>query len=79
MSENITRIRSVISQALECPLEHVTESTNQDNIGNWDSLHHIKLIVFLEREFDISIPDERVGNMISYKLIEEVVNECLKS
>jgi len=35
------------------------------------------MIVFLEREFDIVIPDEKVGNMINYKLINSVINECI--
>jgi acyl carrier protein len=70
------RLKKVIAEALECPTEQVTESTNQDNINNWDSLHHIKMIVLLEREFNVEIPDEKVGNMISFKLIESVVNEC---
>jgi acyl carrier protein len=70
------RIRKVMASAFECPIEQVTESTNQDNIDSWDSLHHIKLIVLLEREFNIEIPDERVGNMISFELIKTVVNEC---
>ena len=34
------------------------------------------LIVFLEREFDITIPDEIVGNLISFKLIEATIQKC---
>jgi acyl carrier protein len=79
MSENITRIRQVMAQALNCPVDLINVNSNQNNISNWDSLHHVKLVVLLEREFNISIPDERVGNMISYKLIEEVINECIES
>lgn len=73
------RLRKVMAEAFECPIEQVTVNTNQDNISNWDSLHHIKMIVLLEREFDIEIPDEKVGNMISFELIKSVVDECLQS
>ena len=68
-------IQEVMAKAFEVPVETITESSSMDNIETWDSLHHIKLIVFLEREFDVEIPDDRVGNMISYSLIESVINE----
>lgn len=71
------QIQEIMAKAFEVPAESITESSNQDNIETWDSLHHIKMIVFLEREFDIEIPDELVGNMVSYKLINTVVNECI--
>lgn len=68
-----------MAKAFELPIEQINEYSSHMTIDTWDSLHQIKLIVFLEREFDISIPDEVVGNMISYKLIKAVVDECTKS
>jgi acyl carrier protein len=32
----------------------------------------------LEEEFGVSIPDEEVGNLVNYKLIELVINDILK-
>jgi acyl carrier protein len=73
------RIKRIMAKAFETPVENINANSSQDNIETWDSLHHIKMIIFLEREFDITIPDEKVGNMINYKLIELIVNECTKS
>jgi acyl carrier protein len=70
------RIKKIMAKAFEVPVESLTDYSSQDNIETWDSLHHIKMIVFLEREFDITIPDNLVGNMVSYKLIESIVNGC---
>jgi acyl carrier protein len=67
------RIKEIMAKAFEAEID---DNSSQNNIENWDSIHHIKMIVFLEREFDITIPDEKVGNMVSYKLIKEVINEC---
>jgi acyl carrier protein len=69
------RIRRVMAQALEVSEESITEETNMDAVESWDSLHHVRLIVLLEREFDISIPDDIVGNMISYNLIKSVIDD----
>jgi acyl carrier protein len=71
------KIVEVMSEVFEVSPEEITKQSSQDNIENWDSLHHVKMIVMLEKKFDISIPDEKVGNMISYKIIESVINECL--
>ena len=73
---NKERILNVMSIAFETPLEKINENSSVDNVENWDSLKHMNLVIALEEEFEISIPDEEVGNIISYKLIELVVNEC---
>lgn len=71
------KIAKVMAKAFEVPQESITTLSSQDNISAWDSLHHVKMIVFLEREFDITIPDDDVSKMLSYKLIELTVNKCL--
>jgi len=65
-----------MAKAFGVPVEQITDKSNQDTIENWDSLRHMHLIVFLEREFDITIPDEIVGNLISFKLIEATIQKC---
>jgi acyl carrier protein len=37
----------------------------------WDSLHHLKLIIFLEREFSIKIKIGDVYKLSSFKKIED--------
>lgn len=70
------RILNVMAITFETPLEKLNENSSVDNVENWDSLKHMNLVIALEEEFEISIPDDEVGNIISYKLIELVVNEC---
>lgn len=77
--ENIEdRIKNVMSAVFGIPIEEVTDNSSSDSIESWDSLRHLNLIIALEEEFDISIPDEEVGNLVNYKLIELIVNECKK-
>jgi acyl carrier protein len=72
------KIKLVMSAVFEVPLESIADDASADNIENWDSLRHLNLILALEEEFGISIPDEEVGNLVNYKLIELVVNDLLK-
>lgn len=72
------RIKKVLSIVFEVPIELITDDAAPDHIDNWDSLGHMNLILALEEEFDVSIPDEEVGNMVNYKLIKLIINELLK-
>jgi len=73
-----TRIKQVMSAVFEIPVELITDKASSDNIENWDSLRHLNLILALEEEFSVSIPDEEVGNLVNYKLIELIINDLVK-
>lgn len=73
-----TKIKQVMSVVFEITLESIGDDASTDNIENWDSLRHLNLILALEEEFGVSIPDEEVGNLVNYKLIELVINDILK-
>jgi acyl carrier protein len=75
--ENI-KIKQVMSAVFEIPVESIVDDASSDNIENWDSLRHLNLILALEEEFGVSIPDEEVGNLVNYKLIEITINELVK-
>lgn len=78
MKDISSRIMKVMSIVFEVPLTTITEVSSVDNIESWDSVKHLNLILALEEEFDIVIPDEEVGNLMNYKLIEIIVNDCRK-
>ncbi|HMG13991.1 MAG TPA: acyl carrier protein [Saprospiraceae bacterium] len=69
------RLQQVMSAVFEIPAEDINEDSSADNIETWDSLHHLNLILALEEEFDVTIPDEEVGNLVNYKLIELIIND----
>ena len=72
------KIKEVMSAVFEIPLESISDDSSYDNFENWDSLRHLNLILALEEEFEVSIPDEEVGNLVNYKLIELIINDLLK-
>ena len=41
----------------------ITDSTNSDDIEDWDSLEHISLIISMEKEFDMKF-DIKEGNKL---------------
>jgi len=72
------QIKLVMSTVLDVPLSQINEDSSIDTLENWDSLKHLNLILALEDEFEISIPNEEVGNMVNFRLIEVIINECKK-
>jgi len=53
----------------------INEDSSMDNVPSWDSLRHMNLVLALEEEFKVTIPDEDAGNITSYKLIKLVLND----
>ena len=75
---NRQKIKEVMSSVFEIPIENIDENSSIDNIEEWDSIKHLNLILALEDEFDVMIPNEEVGNMVNFQLVEIIINECTK-
>jgi len=69
------KVINAMSAVFEVPATDINEDSSTDSIENWDSLRHLNLVLALEEEFGISIPDEEVGNMVNYKIIYHVISE----
>ena len=66
MSTTEDRLRKVIADHLECDPAKVTrEAKFVDDLGA-DSLDGIEIVLAIEEEFDIELPDAEVTNIISF-------------
>ena len=72
MSEIATRVTSIITDKLGVEESQVTPEASFTNDLGADSLDTVELIMELEKEFDLSIPDEEaekiatVGDAIAF-------------
>lgn len=71
------RIKNIMSAVFEIPPSEIDGDSSVDTIKSWDSLKHMNLVIALEEEFQITIPDEEVGNLITYPLIKLILKEIL--
>lgn len=78
MEKQNVRILKILSNVFEVEISTLNEDSSIDNIENWDSIRHLNLILALEEEFNITIPDEEVGDLVNFKLIELIINEQSK-
>lgn len=74
---NENKLKQVMAVVLKVDASSINEASSMDNIKTWDSLGHMNLILALEDEFKITIPDEDAGNISSYKLVKVVLEELL--
>ena len=70
-------IKKVMSAVFE--VSKIDEESTKDTIKSWDSLKHMNLILALEDEFQIIIPDEKVGDLVSFSLIKIIIEEIIKN
>jgi acyl carrier protein len=75
---NEEMIMCVMATILEVDGAAINEDSSMDNVPNWDSLRHMNLVLALEEEFKVSIPDEDAGNITSYKLIKLVLEDLVQ-
>ena len=76
---NENTLKQVMATLLTVDVAAIDAEASMDNIPTWDSLRHMNLVLALEEEFKVSIPDEDAGNITSYKLIKLVLEELLQA
>lgn len=82
MSDNAQKVRAIIAEQLGAKIEDVTDTASfVDDLGA-DSLDTVELVMALEEEFGIEIPDEdaekmtNVGEAVRY--VEDKVSKASK-
>lgn len=66
------RLRTVFAQALNLGDQETARLSEHDSIhsvGNWDSLGHVRLVLALETEYGIAIPDEDSVGLVDVQRI----------
>jgi acyl carrier protein len=72
---NENALKQIMATMLNVDYSTINEDSSMDNVPSWDSLRHMNLVLALEEEFKVTIPDEDAGNITSYKLIKLVLND----
>jgi len=69
------RIKQVIKDTFN--LDDISDDISQKTCVEWDSLHHLQLVIGLETEFDISLEPEDIASMKSLDDIEEKIKHLI--
>jgi acyl carrier protein len=71
------QIKQIIKDTLV--IADVPDNISQKTCVEWNSMHHLQLVVALETEFDISFEPEDIGSMKSLDEIEEKIKSILSN
>ena len=75
---NEEKLKKVMATMLKVNISEIKSGASMDTIKKWDSLGHMNLVLAIEEEFKVQIPDEDAGNITSYDLIKIVLDDLLK-
>jgi acyl carrier protein len=71
------RVRRIIADVFDLPLEQVAPASSPDTVEGWDSLQHLNVVLALEQEFALQFTPEEIEQMLSVELIADLVEEKL--
>lgn len=73
------KVKDIVANSLDLKPEEVMPESNLVNDFDMDSLDSVELIMALEEEFDIEIPDEDADNLLTVKdIVEYIIKKTMK-
>lgn len=71
------RLRAVFAETLSCDPASLAPESSPADVPNWTSLKQFELILAIEREFAIRVPDEQVVELSSFGRIVDFVTSAV--
>lgn len=69
------RLAEVLAEVFELRVNEIRPELQKSNIGVWDSLKQMDLVLSLEREYDIALDIPDIVRMTSVATIMDVLND----
>jgi acyl carrier protein len=72
-----TRARAALAKALKVAPETIREDASQLSLNEWDSVHHMNVVLALENDFGIEFTDAELPTLTSLPLLVAAVEKHL--
>jgi acyl carrier protein len=73
------RVCAIVARVLKVPPSSVTLASSPDTLAQWDSLHHLHIVLALEEEFAVEFSVDEIGALQSVEAIVEILRERQQS
>ena len=70
----INEIKKVMSQVFELDLSIIPDDASVENVDNWDSMAHMKLIIALEKQFGVTFNEEQIAKSLSLEAFKKILS-----
>ena len=67
----IQKAKIVLAEALECEVDEISDTSGLGIHPKWDSLAHMRLLLILERDYNVSITDESIEKFMTLNNLQE--------
>jgi acyl carrier protein len=71
----LKRVQQVIGKQFSVRPEQITRDITALDVFGWDSVTHVYLLLAIEQEFGVKIPDDRVFSMENVGQLVDVLAE----
>ena len=75
--DNEARIINIIAKTFNIDRTAVDENASMDNVPEWDSLNHLRLIMSIEEEFGISLDPEDIVRFQDFQSALTIINKYI--
>ncbi|MDP2038995.1 MAG: acyl carrier protein [Ignavibacteria bacterium] len=72
-----SRLYEIIAKHFNKEIKEISPATSKDDIEDWDSLEHIKLILEIEEEFKVKFSLEVIPQITNVKAIQDELGKFL--
>ncbi len=70
-----TKLKQVLADVFGVDVPSINDESSVETVEKWDSLNHLNLVLALEEQFDVSLSEEQVVEMLNYPLVKVVLEE----
>ena len=74
----IDKVKELVAEQLGISKDKITENSNLNEDLGADSLDVIEMLMTLEDEYGITIPDDKISQIKTINQIVELIEECQK-
>ena len=76
-AELLEMIRDILADIVDQESLRLTEATTADEVGDWDSINHVRLILGLEQELGIRFDTKEIENLSNVGQFIDVIQTKL--
>jgi acyl carrier protein len=75
MSASESKLRQIMADIFGVDSSSIDEHASVDTIAKWDSFNHMKLVLALEEQFNVTFQAEQMVEMLNYPLVKIALSE----
>ena len=69
-----SKVIKILATVMKVDVSELNSDSSTDTLPTWDSMNHMKLVMFLEEEFDVHFSEDQiVAEMLSCKQIVDII------